>query len=538
MFGYNAPANAPESAANRPAVPATSDANLGTAGAPLFSVDVTVPTVTHPGGPDRAIEAMLNEVFAAPPPPPPAPAPATAHSHLYHHQHHRGPSKDYAEYPTTAEVPPLRAHRDRDYPAYSAPNPRAMAMPAAGARGPAATHWPDTSSTAVHPGTTGAGTAFHHPTISTTTTKPPAAAPVAASVPAAGPLTPLTPRVVGTDVVYCLPTPNEQLHVPFSPEVCYVTNASGDFVSIEDKTWNDFIHANCATPLVPAHARLLSPTILGKSLFEFIADAKLQRFTRHILSVVASGQQPRFTYHWFCDGPEVERKMKMTVCRLLAVHGEPLILWTSAILYERAHLVPPQYLAFPGTTSADRPSTADDHNGGTAKKRKTRLACSYCKRILVYLAELAHHEIHAVLAAPFRVNDTNPIFEENGVVPVIGLRGKMGMQMPMSPAPSASSSSSRGSGRNGGSGSGRSDSPVPPAPPQVEITMGPVASEYRMGASSSTHVWLTPVQYYRHTTVGDRDHADVRAPGIMLQHTVCEVCYQEILKLFLPMYAV
>ncbi|KNE71492.1 hypothetical protein AMAG_20372 [Allomyces macrogynus ATCC 38327] len=199
----------------------------------------------------------------------------------------------------------------------------------------------------------------------------------------------------------------------------------------------------------------------------------------------------------------------------------------------RAHLVSPHHLAFPGTTSADRPSTAD-HDGGTAKKRKTRLACSYCKRILVSLAELAHHEIHAVLAAPFRVADTNLIFEENGVVPVIGLRGRLGMQMPMSPAPSASSSS-RGTGRN--SGSGRGDSPTPAAPPQVEITMGPVASKYQMGASSSTHVWLTPVQYYQHATVGDRDHTDARSPGIMLQHTVCEVCYQEILKLFLPMYA-
>ncbi|KAJ3369899.1 hypothetical protein GGF31_004974 [Allomyces arbusculus] len=531
MFGYNPPANTQQAAANRRAVPTTSDANLAAAG-PLFSVDGTVPTVTHPGGPDRAIEAMLSEVFAAPLPPPPL-APVTAHGHHQHHPHHR-PSKDDT-YPTTAEVPPSRNHRDRDYPTFPAPaDLRAPVAAPVGARGPAATHRTAVVPAPVHPGATTGDATFHHPTISTTA-KPPAAAPVAT---AGGPLTPLTPRVVGTDVVYCLPTPNEDLHVPFSPEVCYVTNASGDFVSIEDKTWNDFIHANCASPLVPAHARLLSPAILGKSLFEFIADSKLQRFTRHILSVVASGQQPRFTYHWFCDGPEVERKMKMTVCRLLALHGEPLILWTSTILYERAHLVPAQYLAFPGTTAADRPSTAEtDARGSGVAKRKTRLTCSYCKRILVYLAELARHEIHAVLAAPFRVSDTNPIFEDNGVVPVIGLRGKMGMQMPMSPAPSASSHpSSRGS-RTGG-GSGRGDSPAPAGPPSVEITMGPVASEYRMGASSSTHVWLTPVQYYRHTTVGDRDHADARAPGIQLQHTVCEVCYQEILKFFLPMYAV
>ncbi|KNE57669.1 hypothetical protein AMAG_04530 [Allomyces macrogynus ATCC 38327] len=505
MFGYNPPANAQQqaAAANRPADPANPDANLAAAGAPLFSAGGTVPTVTHPGGPDRAIEAMLNEVFTAPPPPPPpaSVAPAHGHHHHHHHHHHHQQRGSKAEFGYPEPPSSSRAQRDRDYPAFPVHDPRAGAVPTAGARGLTALHRPDTSSTAVHPGTT--------TTISTTTTKLPAAAPVAA-VP--GPLTPLTPRVVGTDVVYCLPTPNEQLHVPFSPEVCYVTNASGDFVSIEDKTWNDFIQANCASPLVPAHARLLSPAILGKSLFEFIADAKLQRFTRHILSV-----------------------MKMTVCRLLAMHGEPLILWTSAILYERAHLVPAQYLAFPGTTSADRPSTADTDG---KKKRKTRLACSYCKRILVYLAELAHHEIHAVLAAPFRVSDTNPIFEDNGVVPVIGLRGKMGMQMPMSPAPSASSSS-RGSGTDRTGGSGRGDSPVrPAAPPTVDITMGPVASEYRMGASSSTHVWLTPVQYYRHTTVGDRDHADARTPGIQLQHTVCEVCYQEILKFFLPMYAV
>jgi hypothetical protein len=77
--------------------------------------------------------------------------------------------------------------------------------------------------------------------------------------------------------------------IPFYPEITYATNESGDLVQLEDLAWNSFFYNNAARPISNASLRVAFPTIMGKNIFEFICDAKLQRFYRHVMHMVSTG---------------------------------------------------------------------------------------------------------------------------------------------------------------------------------------------------------------------------------------------------------
>ncbi|ORZ33775.1 hypothetical protein BCR44DRAFT_1437582 [Catenaria anguillulae PL171] len=238
----------------------------------------------------------------------------------------------------------------------------------------------------------------------------------------------------------------EVLSVPFMPTISYLTNPEGDIVSVEDATWNAFMDKNNIHPFSPQVARCCFPQVMGRSLFEFLRDPKLARFTRHLLHMVSTGAQPSLTYHWFCDSPTVERKMVMSVSRLTGLSNQPVVLWSSKILWERDLPVPASYLALPATN--DDPASTG-----------AMPCCSYCKRVMVYLSDLTlTPELVASLMAgspqgsPNVLNNNKvdermggdevggsggalgevgdlPDYEPNGLVPIFGLRGKRGYSL-------------------------------------------------------------------------------------------------------------
>ncbi|KXS16133.1 hypothetical protein M427DRAFT_301461 [Gonapodya prolifera JEL478] len=84
------------------------------------------------------------------------------------------------------------------------------------------------------------------------------------------------------------PCDAEGKHVPFEPELVYLTDATGVFQMVEDDQWNKFIDENCAHPL-PAHiSRFAFPSIINRSLFELISEPKVQHFFRHLMTMVIS----------------------------------------------------------------------------------------------------------------------------------------------------------------------------------------------------------------------------------------------------------
>ncbi|KAI8811012.1 hypothetical protein BJ742DRAFT_799479 [Cladochytrium replicatum] len=298
-------------------------------------------------------------------------------------------------------------------------------------------------------------------------------------------------------------------YVPPYPEVAYITDPNGIIISVEDKLWNQFIVQN-----LPPHSPLASqradtcayPSIVGRSLFEFMGEQKVASFFRHIVSMLLSGSQPRFTYHWFCDSPSLERKMSMTITTMslpgLAAASGKIILWLSRILYEKPLPTPALYL---GLDSVPSPP-ASSSSSSSAGMPKTRSVCSYCKRILVSRREISE------LASSFLANNnitTSPFpFLSPESIPIIGLRGKLGLHFD-SPTIAEYFVSRAASG---------GDTSWPPTPSLGDLW-------------SPDHVWLTPSQYYEVFDGGSDSIENVH-------HGICEMCYSEILTAFFPQWSV
>jgi hypothetical protein len=235
---------------------------------------------------------------------------------------------------------------------------------------------------------------------------------------------------------------------PLYPEITYITDSGGNMMAVEDYVWNRFLKGNVYKQgsidpgpmqgiMTDAEAKVIAqmatsdlfegniaepgslpvplqkssyPTVVGGNLFNHIADLKVQSFFRHILLQIATGQQKRYTYHWFCDSPELERKMSMTVNRLAQGADDKFVLWSSKIIHEQPLSCQAPYLNAPA--SADSPHTV----------------CSFCKRILVSRKEIAPQALEIVdqWVKDNWTDVTQPLIDANAGVPVFGLRGKQG----------------------------------------------------------------------------------------------------------------
>ncbi|KAJ3214190.1 hypothetical protein HDU67_001994 [Dinochytrium kinnereticum] len=255
------------------------------------------------------------------------------------------------------------------------------------------------------------------------------------------------------------------------PEIAYVTDEVGNILSLQEDEWNLFISRNSDVPIPPHIQRCMSPSIIGRNLFEFISDEKVQAFARHLVYMLCSGQQQKFQYYWFCDAPEVERKMYMTVTALTGFGGGKLVLWVSKIITEKVLQPQQNYLKSPALSSSDQYSS----DTTTLCPVPTNTVCSFCKRIMVLCEDISPETVKAILSTCTVI--PKPLLSQ-GPIPILGLRGKLGEQV------------------------------------QLSNTGGAV-----------NHLWLTPHQYYVVAGLGD---------NICIRHGVCEVCYNEIGYTFFP----
>ncbi len=83
----------------------------------------------------------------------------------------------------------------------------------------------------------------------------------------------------------------------------YVINAE-DQISFVDESWDRFADANDGAGLEGA-------SILGRSLWDFIADAPTLQLYQQIVARVRQGRLTRFTLR--CDAPSCRRLLEMTI---------------------------------------------------------------------------------------------------------------------------------------------------------------------------------------------------------------------------------
>ncbi|KAJ3214191.1 hypothetical protein HDU67_001995 [Dinochytrium kinnereticum] len=264
------------------------------------------------------------------------------------------------------------------------------------------------------------------------------------------------------------------------PEIAYVTDEAGNILSLQEDEWNTFIAKNADIPVPPHIERCMSPNIIGRNLFEFISDEKVQAFSRHIVYMLCSGQQQKFQYYWFCDSPDVERKMYMTVSALTGFGSAKLVLWVSKIISEKVLKLPQNYLNSPALTSSEQGSedTSLEVPTNTMPFSVNDLILTFTinsKRIMVLCEDMAPETVSTILSVSTIV--PKPLLS-HGPIPILGLRGKLGEQV------------------------------------QLSTKSGVV-----------NHLWLTPHQYYVVAGLGD---------NIRIRHGICEVCYNEIGFTFFP----
>jgi hypothetical protein len=68
---------------------------------------------------------------------------------------------------------------------------------------------------------------------------------------------------------------------------CFSSDTAGVLQAVEDRVWNDFIHSNTDLKCLPHTSASLYPSVVGRSLFEFIRDPKVQSFFRHVMLMVS-----------------------------------------------------------------------------------------------------------------------------------------------------------------------------------------------------------------------------------------------------------
>lgn len=90
------------------------------------------------------------------------------------------------------------------------------------------------------------------------------------------------------------------------PDVVYALDASDAITAVND-SWISFASANGGEALLP-------PAIIGRSVWDFIADPTTRMLYRRIFERVRAGTGPvRFSLQ--CDAPALRRLLEMTISR-------------------------------------------------------------------------------------------------------------------------------------------------------------------------------------------------------------------------------
>jgi hypothetical protein len=112
--------------------------------------------------------------------------------------------------------------------------------------------------------------------------------------------------------------------------VAYLVSPGGEVVAVGRKAWA------AGTP----GATIPTPeAVIGRNLFEMIADPEARLAFQAIHRRVATLATSALTYEYRCDAPDLERLMKMSVSALASPEGDVLgVLYQSTLLSAKARV--------------------------------------------------------------------------------------------------------------------------------------------------------------------------------------------------------
>lgn len=110
--------------------------------------------------------------------------------------------------------------------------------------------------------------------------------------------------------------------------VVYATDLNGTLTFVAAGAWDEFANGNGAPGLT-------SDLVLGVSLFDMIDGDEIREAYRALHDDIVAGARARVVFTYRCDGPALERMMRMSVTRLELDGRAVGVLYQSVMLEER-----------------------------------------------------------------------------------------------------------------------------------------------------------------------------------------------------------
>jgi len=129
----------------------------------------------------------------------------------------------------------------------------------------------------------------------------------------APPLRPPRPRALDVDDV-----------LDALPGLTYVTDVDGVLLACSRRAWTRFARRNDGASIADPEA------LLGQSIYAAMSTERTQQVHRRIADGVLAGDL--VSYRWSCDGPGVQRDMRMTIRALRLLDGRDGLLYHSRTL--------------------------------------------------------------------------------------------------------------------------------------------------------------------------------------------------------------
>lgn len=110
--------------------------------------------------------------------------------------------------------------------------------------------------------------------------------------------------------------------------ISYLIDKEGSIIDYSEKSWNEFAISNDCEDISKKE------NIIGKNIYDFIADLETKESYRKINKVLFEGKRDNAHFYYRCDAPEYRRDMKMCITPI-KIDGEVrYILYQSILLSE------------------------------------------------------------------------------------------------------------------------------------------------------------------------------------------------------------
>ncbi len=180
--------------------------------------------------------------------------------------------------------------------------------------------------------------------------------------------------------------------------VSYLTAPDGTILAVGQPGWDDFAASARTT-------RVQAGRVIGEMLFSFVSGAEVRQVQMALHDQVVSRAKSRVTFDYRCDGPDTERRMRMSLTPVLRDAKIVGVLYQSIILEQFSR---PRIGLF---DQYDR--VADTYNNGQVLK-----VCSYCHDVAWPVPRQPETYLWIEPEDYYRRGGTSDVLVSHGICPV------------------------------------------------------------------------------------------------------------------------